>query len=125
MCDFADLNYQKRAFQRAGAVPVHGAGVNWKLGWLAQAPLRASRFNLLLPLLAGLFLLSSSPAAVAVAPPVTFNGVVSTLNTGGITLYDPPATAIDAAGNVYVSSYGSGQIIKITPQGVASHPSVA
>ena len=120
MCDFADLNYKKRAFQRAGAVPVNGAGVNWKLGWLAQAPHRASRITLLLHILAGLLLLSSSPAAVAAVPPVTFDGLVSTLNTGGITLYDPPATAIDAAGNVYISNYGIDQIIKITPQGVAS-----
>ena len=51
---------------------------------------------------------------------MTFNGVVSTLNTGGNTLYDPPSTAIDAAGNVYISNYGIDQIIKITPQGVAS-----
>ena len=120
MCDLADVIGKKKALRRAGVIPAFGAGMNRMRGWLAPTPQGAARFSILLHFLAGLLLLSSSPAALAAVPPVTFDGVVSTLNTGGNTLSDPPATAIDTAGNVYISSYGSGQIIKITPQGVAS-----
>jgi sugar lactone lactonase YvrE len=54
------------------------------------------------------------------SPGVVFNGVVTTLSTGGISLTNPAGVAVDASGNVYIADTINNQIVKVTPAGVSS-----
>jgi sugar lactone lactonase YvrE len=50
------------------------------------------------------------------ASPLTINGLPST-TVGGVTsiIHAPTALAFDAVGNLYITDYGSGRIIEVTP----------
>jgi sugar lactone lactonase YvrE len=51
---------------------------------------------------------------------VTFNGVVSTLDTGSTALNHPKGVVVDNAGNIYIADTAHNQIVKVTPAGDAS-----
>src|SRR5580700_1188607 len=49
-----------------------------------------------------------------------FNGVVTTLATGSITLSAPEPVAVDTLGNVYIGNINNGQVVKVPVTGSAS-----
>jgi sugar lactone lactonase YvrE len=55
-----------------------------------------------------------------VAPSVTFDGVVSALSTGSVSLSGPAGVAVDRAGNVFIADTGNNQIVKIDSSGNAA-----
>ena len=50
----------------------------------------------------------------------SFQGVVSVLSTGGITLNSPNDVIVDSQGNVYIADTHNNQIVEVTAFGVAS-----
>lgn len=67
---------------------------------------------------AGLLLLS--PNGAWASPDVTFDGVISTVPTGSVSLSIPEGVATDFYGNTYISDSGNNRIIKVTSNGSAS-----
>jgi sugar lactone lactonase YvrE len=57
---------------------------------------------------------------ISFATGLSFQGVVSALSTGSVTLSLPADMTVDTAGNVYIADTGDNQIVKVTPQGAAS-----
>ena len=72
--------------------------------------------HLLTSALCALFLCSTQ---VATGEPFTarFDGIVTTLATGGIPYQNPGAVVVDPYGTVYVADSGHNSIVKITPNG--------
>ena len=56
----------------------------------------------------------------AIAPRVTFDGVVTALSTGSISLNSPAGVTVDRSGNVYITDTSNNQIVKIDSSGSAS-----
>ena len=52
--------------------------------------------------------------------PTRFNGVATTLPTGGAALSQPSAVTVNAAGNTYIADTGNSRIVMVNPQGSAS-----
>jgi sugar lactone lactonase YvrE len=72
--------------------------------------------------LACLFLLTVAQVAHATFP-LTFQGSVQTLNTGGsITLSSPSGIVVDSAGDIFIADTvsGTGRIVEVNAQGTAS-----
>jgi sugar lactone lactonase YvrE len=51
---------------------------------------------------------------------LTFQGLVQTLNTGGITLNTPMGIVVDPAGNVYIVDFDNNRIVEVNALGVPS-----
>lgn len=57
---------------------------------------------------------------ISIATGLSFQGVVSTLGTGSVTLSLPADMTVDTAGNIYIADTSNNRIVRITAQGVAS-----
>jgi sugar lactone lactonase YvrE len=68
----------------------------------------------------GYLLLICTAQMFGIAPSVTFDGVVSALSTGSVSLSGPAGVAVDRAGNVFIADTGNNQIVKIDSSGNAS-----
>ncbi len=51
---------------------------------------------------------------------LTFQGLVRTLDTGGLTLNRPTVLVVDPAGNVYIADGNNNRIVEVNAQGTAS-----
>jgi len=57
---------------------------------------------------------------ISFATGLSFQGVVSTLSTGSLTLSVPADMTVDTGGNIYIADTSNNRIVRITAQGVAS-----
>jgi sugar lactone lactonase YvrE len=53
-------------------------------------------------------------------PAATFDGVVTTLSTGSVTMAGPEDVTVDSLGNIYIADPNNNQIVEVTAAGVSS-----
>ncbi len=87
---------------RGADAPLASKSGGWFIKWAMAAVLA-----LLLP-------------GVSPATGLSFQGVVSTLSTGSVTLGLPADITVDTTGNIYIADSSNNRIVRVTPQGVAS-----
>ena len=87
---------------RGADAPLASKSGGWFIKWAMAAVLA-----LLLP-------------GVSPATGLSFQGVVSTLSTGSVTLGLPADITVDTTGKIYIADSSNNRIVRVTPQGVAS-----